>query len=167
MPLFVPFVAHLRVLLHIQAFMELYSQILDNGGPAFGTILRHVRDHPEKGCVFHCTGIRTSSSPAVQGLISCRSWQGQNRCHCRTVTEGELAPQCLMVSGLTAYKLAGVDDETIAEDYALTRVGREPARAMVMARLAKVPLFAANHEAALNMLTSRYVHSLPYGHFGC
>ena len=58
-------------------------------------------------------------------------------------------------------KLAGVDDETIAEDYALTRVGREPARATVMARLAKVPLFASNHEAALNMLTSRYVTLYP------
>ncbi|KAJ3547825.1 hypothetical protein NM688_g5363 [Phlebia brevispora] len=52
-------------------------------------------------------------------------------------------------------KLAGVDDDTIAEDYALTRVGREPMRAMIMARLAKVPLFASNHEKALNMLTSR------------
>lgn len=36
--------------------MELYSQILDNGGPAVGTIFRHVRDHPDKGCIFHCTG---------------------------------------------------------------------------------------------------------------
>ncbi len=54
-----------------------------------------------------------------------------------------------------AIQLAGVDDDAIAADYALTRVGREPARAMVMARLAQVPLFASNHEAALNMLTSR------------
>lgn len=36
--------------------MELYTQILDNGGPAFGHILRHVRDHSEKACIFHCTG---------------------------------------------------------------------------------------------------------------
>lgn len=35
--------------------MELYSQILDNGGTAFGAILRHVRDKPTEGCVFHCT----------------------------------------------------------------------------------------------------------------
>jgi len=35
--------------------MELYSQILDHGGPAFGTILRHVRDKPNEGCIFHCT----------------------------------------------------------------------------------------------------------------
>ena len=36
--------------------MELYSQILDNGGPAFGEILRHLRDRPQDGCLFHCTG---------------------------------------------------------------------------------------------------------------
>jgi len=51
--------------------------------------------------------------------------------------------------------LAGVSDEAIADDYALTRVGREPARAKIMARLAKEPIFAANSEAALNMFTSR------------
>lgn len=36
--------------------MELYTQILDNGGPAFSEILRHVRDRPDEGCLFHCTG---------------------------------------------------------------------------------------------------------------
>lgn len=35
--------------------MELYSQILDNGGPSFGAILRHVRDKPFEACLFHCT----------------------------------------------------------------------------------------------------------------
>ena len=45
----------------------------------------------------------------------------------------------------------------IAEDYALTRIGREPVRELVMARLAKIPMFSANNEAALNMLTSRCV----------
>jgi hypothetical protein len=39
----------------IKAFMELYSQILEHGGPAFGSILRHVRDKPNDGCLFHCT----------------------------------------------------------------------------------------------------------------
>lgn len=52
-------------------------------------------------------------------------------------------------------KLAGVDDDTVAEDYALTRVGREPARETVMARLAKMPMFASDNERAMNMLTSR------------
>ncbi|KAJ3574782.1 hypothetical protein NP233_g1538 [Leucocoprinus birnbaumii] len=57
---------------------------------------------------------------------------------------------------LTGYKLAGVDDETIAKDYSLTRVGREPAREMIMARLSKEPLFQSNNEAALNMFTCRH-----------
>ncbi|KAF6762201.1 protein-tyrosine phosphatase-like protein [Ephemerocybe angulata] len=98
-----------------EAFIELYSQILDHGGKAFGTILRH-------GCVFHCTA-------------------GKDR-------TGILAAILL--------KLAGVDDVLIAEDYALTRVGREPAREMIMARLSKEPLFASNNEAALNMFTCRH-----------
>ena len=57
-------------------------------------------------------------------------------------------------------KLAGIDDEDVARDYALTRVGREPAREMIMIRLAKEPLFASNNEAALNMLTCRYGHDI-------
>ena len=39
-----------------EAFMELYSQILDHGGPAFGAIFRHVKDKPAEGFLFHCTG---------------------------------------------------------------------------------------------------------------
>ncbi|KAH9482512.1 Triple specificity protein phosphatase PtpB [Psilocybe cubensis] len=105
-----------------EAFLELYSQILDNGGRAFGAILRHVRDRPNEGCVFHCTA-------------------GKDR-------TGIMAAIFL--------KLAGVDNELISRDYALTRVGREPAREMIMARLSKEPLFASNNEAALNMFTCRH-----------
>ncbi|KAF9498846.1 hypothetical protein BDN71DRAFT_1442811 [Pleurotus eryngii] len=105
-----------------EAFMELYSQILDHGGEAFGAVLRHIHDRPTEGCLFHCTA-------------------GKDR-------TGLLAAILL--------KLAGVDKEAIAKDYALTRVGREPARPMIMARLAKEPLFASNNEAALNMFTCRH-----------
>ncbi|KAK1233432.1 hypothetical protein PQX77_003410 [Marasmius sp. AFHP31] len=105
-----------------EAFMELYSQILDHGGAAFGSILRHVRDRPNEGFMFHCTA-------------------GKDR-------TGVIAAIIL--------KLAGVDDRSIAEDYALTRVGREPARAKILERLAKEPLFASNNEAALNMFTCRF-----------
>ena len=38
-----------------KAFMELYTQILDNAGPTFGTILRHIKDRPTDGVLFHCT----------------------------------------------------------------------------------------------------------------
>lgn len=53
--------------------MELYAQILDSGGPSFGTILRHVRDRPNEGCIFHCTGrcqsleLGFASHPATAG----------------------------------------------------------------------------------------------------
>ncbi|KAI0700583.1 protein-tyrosine phosphatase-like protein [Cytidiella melzeri] len=104
-----------------EAFMELYSQILEHGGPAFGAIFRHVRDHPDSGCMFHCTAGKDRTGVAAALFL----------------------------------KLAGVDDDAIAEDYSLTRVGREPIRALVMERLAKVPMFAADNEKALNMLTSR------------
>ncbi|KDR84016.1 hypothetical protein GALMADRAFT_236600 [Galerina marginata CBS 339.88] len=105
-----------------EAFLELYSQILDHGGQAFGAVLRHVRDKPNEGCLFHCTA-------------------GKDR-------TGIMAAIIL--------KLAGVDDESISHDYALTRIGREPAREMIMARLSKEPLFASNNEAALNMFTCRH-----------
>ncbi|KAG6850904.1 hypothetical protein H0H93_006730 [Arthromyces matolae] len=61
-----------------------------------------------------------------------------------------------MMAKYTISALAGINDTTIAEDYALTRVGREPAREMIMARLSKEPLFASNNEAALNMFTCRH-----------
>lgn len=41
-----------------QAFKVLYAQILDsnNASEAFGEIFRHVRDRPNEGLFFHCTG---------------------------------------------------------------------------------------------------------------
>ncbi|KAL1708543.1 protein-tyrosine phosphatase-like protein [Schizophyllum commune] len=104
-----------------EAFMELYSQIMDHAGSSFGTIFRHVRDRPSDGFLFHCTA-------------------GKDR-------TGVLAAILL--------KLAGVDTELIAQDYALTRIGREPAREMIMQRLSQENLFASNKEMALNMLSCR------------
>ncbi|GJJ07072.1 hypothetical protein Clacol_001271 [Clathrus columnatus] len=52
-------------------------------------------------------------------------------------------------------KLAGVDSEDIAKDYALTRVGREPERALVISRLSKEPTFENNKESMLNLLEAR------------
>jgi len=103
--------------------MELYSQILDHGGPTFGAILRHVKDKPNEPCIFHCTA-------------------GKDR-------TGVIAAILL--------KLAGVDNEAIANDYALTRIGREPGRALIMERLSKEALFASDNAAALNMFTCRAI----------
>ena len=60
----------------LQAFLELYTQILDHGGHAFGAILRHVRDDPKGGCIFHCTagkdrtGIMAAILLAVRNFVS-------------------------------------------------------------------------------------------------
>ncbi|TFY60047.1 hypothetical protein EVG20_g7568 [Dentipellis fragilis] len=111
-----------------EAFMRLYSEILDAAGPSLETILRHVRDKPNEGFIFHCTA-------------------GKDR-------TGILAAILLM--------LAGVDDETIAQDYALTRIGREPMREAVMARLSREPIFVQNPDAALNMFSSRHETMLAF-----
>ena len=54
--------------------MQLYSEILDAGGPAFGSILRHVRDSPNDGFLFHCTGTLPSSLKTTSFLITCFSF---------------------------------------------------------------------------------------------
>ncbi|KIY49482.1 hypothetical protein FISHEDRAFT_41583 [Fistulina hepatica ATCC 64428] len=105
----------------IEAFMQLYSEILEHARNAFGAVLCHVRDDPSGGFIFHCTA-------------------GKDR-------TGVLAAILL--------KLAGVDNDTIAHEYSLTRVGREPDREKIMQRLAQEPVFVRNNEAALNMFTCR------------
>lgn len=104
-----------------EAFMQLYTQIMDSGGPAFGTILRHIRDNPTEPCLFHCTA-------------------GKDR-------TGVLAALIL--------RLMNASDDAITNDYALTRIGREPARERSITRLAREPMFAEAPEAMLNMLSCR------------
>lgn len=55
------YVAHRTHGIHGKAFMELYSQILDHGGSSFAEVLRHIRDRPGDGCLFHCTGVYLST----------------------------------------------------------------------------------------------------------
>ena len=84
------------------------------------------------------------------------SREGQNRDHGSDPAQGM---QFGIESGSTLdsffLELAGVDNESIAQDYALTRIGREPIRKLIMGRLALEPIFASNNEAALNMFTCR------------
>jgi len=53
--------------------MELYSQILDRGGPAFAIILRHVRDQPNEGCLFHCTAGKDRTGIIAAILLKVKS----------------------------------------------------------------------------------------------
>lgn len=143
-----------------QAFMQLYSQILEHGGPAFATILRHIKDNPAEPCIFHCTGYSYHKTVVLVGGSDMSIAAGKDR-------TGVMAALILKVSIVVTicctcfilfhFQLADVDNSTIAEDYALTRVGREPARDKVMARLLQMPLFATDNEAMLNMFTCRQV----------
>ena len=58
--------------------MQLYSEILDAGGPAFGSILRHVRDSPNSGFLFHCTGELPTSLKYVFDNNGYYSWEGSH-----------------------------------------------------------------------------------------
>lgn len=60
--------------------MQLYSEILDAGGPAFGSILRHVRDSPNDGFLFHCTGAlpTLSSTPLITACSINHSREGSH-----------------------------------------------------------------------------------------
>ncbi|KAF8471337.1 protein-tyrosine phosphatase-like protein, partial [Russula ochroleuca] len=52
-----------------EAFMQLYSEILDAGGPAFRAILRHVRDSPNDAFIFHCTAGKDRTGIAAALLL--------------------------------------------------------------------------------------------------
>jgi hypothetical protein len=138
--------------------MQLYSQILDHGGPAFGIILRHIKDHPTEPFIFHCTGkIGLSTSFDAKSWLPGSSWQGSYRnCSCNHLASRRTLATFLG-NILNLSQLAEVDDESIAEDYALTRVGREPAREKVMKRLMQEPMFANDREAMAKMFTCAYV----------
>jgi len=52
-----------------EAFMQLYAEILEAGGPAFAAILRHVRDSPNDAFIFHCTAGKDRTGIAAALLL--------------------------------------------------------------------------------------------------
>ena len=141
--------------------MQLYSEILDAGGPAFGAILRHVRDSPNDAFIFHCTG--AFSAPRDSFLLKAYP-AGKDR-------TGIAAALLLLVRLLfylfcprlnKLHQLAGASTDAISADYALTYIGRAPIRPLILSRLAREPLFASDPTAAHNMLSSRCVRCCPH-----
>lgn len=53
--------------------MELYSQILDHGGPSFGAVLRQIKDRPSEGILFHCTAGKDRTGVIAAILLKVRS----------------------------------------------------------------------------------------------
>lgn len=160
--------------------MELYSQILDHAGRSFGTIFRHVRDHPDQGMVFHCTAgkdrtgilaalfLKVSHSPqrtSSPSYLLIHRTKPTHHLPFDPETSYIIIPICictcttlhrlLTCNSPQTLQLADVSDDIIADDYSLSRVGREPAREKIMSRLSKEPIFAADNVAALKMFTCR------------
>jgi protein tyrosine/serine phosphatase len=54
--------------------MELYSQILEHAGPAFGVVLRHIRDRSSEGCVFHCTAGKDRTGVLAAIILKVSYW---------------------------------------------------------------------------------------------
>jgi hypothetical protein len=141
--------------------MQLYSEILDAGGPAFGAILRHVRDSPNDAFIFHCTGAFSASR-------DCRLLKVHPAGKDRT----GIAAALLLLVRPSLYphpprlnkfhQLAGASTDAISADYALTYIGRAPIRPLILSRLAREPLFASDPTAAHNMLSSRCVRCCPF-----
>ncbi|KAG7091309.1 hypothetical protein E1B28_010354 [Marasmius oreades] len=71
----------------IQAFMRIYTEILELGGPAFEKILRHMIEKPDEPRLVHCTGKSTWFQPLYPTrqfmLVNATlSWERQDRCLC-------------------------------------------------------------------------------------
>lgn len=148
--------------------MQLYSEILDAGGPAFGAILRHVRDSPNDAFIFHCTGTFSAlcsarPPPYAEKMLSSREGQDwDRRCSASSCASLALAPSSVVtVTQQIPTQLAGASTDAISADYALTRIGRAPMRPVILSRLAREPLFASDPTAAHNMLSSRCVRPCP------
>ncbi|KAL4076324.1 protein-tyrosine phosphatase-like protein [Scleroderma citrinum] len=69
-----------------EAFMKLYSQILNHAGDAFGTILRHVRDRPNAPFLFHCTAGKDRTGVMAAILLKLAGVGDHYICHDYSLT---------------------------------------------------------------------------------
>ncbi|EEB89246.1 hypothetical protein MPER_12680, partial [Moniliophthora perniciosa FA553] len=53
----------------LQTFMDIYQSILELGGPAFETILRHLLNKPDEPCLVHCTAGKDRTGLLVALLL--------------------------------------------------------------------------------------------------
>ncbi|KAM0722386.1 hypothetical protein Q7P37_001827 [Cladosporium fusiforme] len=108
-----------------EGFVAAYRDILQHGGPAFGDILRYLS---------------SSSEEEQPGACVFHCTAGKDR-------TGLLAALLLA--------LAGVDDEAVAEEYALTDVGLAPLREVFVQRLLGNPVLAGDEVGVRNMVSSK------------
>ena len=118
-----------------------------------GTVLSNFG--PRKSTIWYYPAARERQSNRGSSS-TLYSREGQNGDHSSYLSQGkQFGIESRVMLDSFFLELAGVDNESIAQDYALTRIGREPIRELIMGRLALEPIFASNNEAALNMFTCR------------
>lgn len=101
---------------------SMYLDLLETHKPSYKAVFEHIRDHPDRSFLFHCTA-------------------GKDR-------TGLLAALILAI--------ANVEIEQVNYDYALTRVGIEPVRDMLMAKL-----LAGNFNVDMNSPRMREYNRMP------
>jgi hypothetical protein len=111
----------------------MYMSMMDTHNPAWKTIFQHIKDHPDQPFLFHCTGMVNFCRLHVPLLKS--NAGGKDR-------TGTAAALVLGLIGCPA--------DAIAQEYALSRLGVEPARAALTKKL------AGGDPSAIDMKSERY-----------
>lgn len=83
-------------------------------------------------------------------MSPCPSWQGQNRTSFGVGFDGAHL-QNMKPAHTDAWQVAGVTEDAICRDYALSRVGLEPARPFILPHIKETP------EACVAMMSCRFV----------
>ncbi|KIK70730.1 hypothetical protein GYMLUDRAFT_51940 [Collybiopsis luxurians FD-317 M1] len=113
----------------LDAFLTLYQEILETAAEAFRKVFLHLRDHPDRPCLVHCTA-------------------GKDR-------TGIFITLLMMVIRLRKVGILGVEDSQIVEEYALTTIGLAPALPLLTKKLEKMQVFRENWKGATNMGSSK------------
>lgn len=100
--------------------------------------------------------VRLCNDKLVHALTICEAGKDRTGVMAAILLKVYLTLSVLHCNHFLSMQLSGVDDHYICHDYSLTRIGREPEREKVLRRLSKEPMFAANTNAALRMLSSQY-----------
>lgn len=116
----------------VNGFLMAYKSILEAGGPAYAAILKHLAgDEPllDDGA--------NKELPAPM-LIHCSAGKDRTGIICAIILA-----------------ICGVDDDTIAKEYALTEQGLAEIRPTMLANILKVPSMMNDPEGAERMLGSK------------
>jgi len=75
-----------------EAFTDMYTQIVKRFAMPFGTVLRYIKDHPEHGCLVHCTAGKDRSGIFSAILLMLLGVSDENIAHDYSLTAIGLEP---------------------------------------------------------------------------